>query len=181
MKTVFKRSAIEKEFSYVCENPSVRISLTDFFMEAGFQDSGNIQEKYEFYAGAIKLVNFIKLISDVINEETVFAGSFIKHQKNYYEWKNIKKFDAYNNLRENLGQNEIKNISIVNSNFVDLIVECNLRYFSRIMLYFPDNRIFIRPDVHCYLEVYGSTEQLKNLCSLLQQKANSEYIIEYDV
>ncbi|MBQ6898154.1 MAG: hypothetical protein IJN70_04175 [Clostridia bacterium] len=81
MKTVFKRSAIEKEFSYVCENPSVRISLTDFFMEAGFQDSGNIQEKYEFYAGTIKLVNFIKLISDVINEETVFCWFIYKASK----------------------------------------------------------------------------------------------------
>lgn len=180
MKTVFMRSAIEKEFSYVCENPSVRISLTDFFMESGFQDNGNIQEKYEFYAGAIKLVNFIKLISDVINEKMVLVGSFVKHQKNYYEWKNIKKFDAYNNLRENLGQNEIKNINIENSKLVDLIVECNLRYFSRIMFYLPENKIFIRPDVHCYLEIYGSSEQLKNLCLLLQQQANPEYVIDYN-
>ncbi len=179
MNTKSMRKTIEKEFSDVCENASIKISVTDFFMEGGFHSNGSLQEKCEFYTGAVKFADFIRVISSVIDEKEAFVCSFVRHQKNYYCWKDIKKFDAFNKLRSELKQNEMIKINTSN-NLVDLIVECNLRYFSRIMFYFPQNAIFIRPDMHCYLEIYGKQCQLDSIYPLLCKETYGEYIIEYE-
>ncbi len=173
-----KKNAASK-FKCVIDCPSITVAVTDFFMEAGFNEDSTASDKAVFYNAAARFVSCIKMIAEEINEDFAYIGSFVKNEKNYYKWKNIKKFDAYNVLREKLKPKEIKMVNISDSNFLDMVVECNLRYFSQIMLYFPQSNIFIRPDVHCYLEIYGAPCMLEKLYNFLKENSFDTYNVWY--
>lgn len=176
-----KKKIIENSYLRFCNSDSIYISVADFFMEGGFDNNCTLHEKQRFYAGAEKFADYIRMISLVINEDTSYIGSFVKHENNYYKWKDIKNFDAYNTLKAEFGKREIRKISISKSKLVDLIVECNLRYLSRIMFYLPENELFIILDMHCYIEIFGNSEKLDKLYSILSIKNNNGYIITKEI
>ncbi len=173
------KKRIETELGNLVDCPSISVAVKDFFMEAGFSDDSTAQDKAVFYDGVAKFVSCIKIIAKEINENCAYLGSFVENEENYYKWKDIKKFDAYNALRENLKPKEIKMINISDDNLVDFAVECDLRYFSQIMFYFPESNIFIRPDVHCYLEIYGNPCILEKLYAFLKENSFDIYNVWY--
>ncbi len=178
-----KMQIIEKqiisELNSVIESRTVIVSVKDFFMEAGFKKNCTLQEKSKFYNGAAKLVTCVNMISDELNENMVYLGTFSMYEKNYLNWTDIKHYDAYNNLKNLLKSKESKAFNLSDVNIIDLAVECNLRYLSHIMIYFPKSKIFIRPDVHCYLEILGNSYILERIYTFLKEHNDGKYLIDY--
>lgn len=178
MKNVKK--SIEKKYEGFEGASRLNISVTDFFMEAGFGKTSTVKEKFVFYDGLEKMVSCVRRISEAIGEDSVYIGSFIKGEKNYCRWKDIKEFDVYNAMKRRLGNGEILKADI-SDNIIDLSVECNVRYLSQIMFYFPENNIFIRPDVHCYLCLCAPLSILEKLEQFINEHSDGAYIAEIDI
>lgn len=180
MKNRIKITEIESIYENISKSACfLNVSVKDFFMEAGFRETCTAKDKLAFYDGLEKMVSCVRRISEAIGENSVYIGSFVKGEKNYYKWKDIKEFDVYNAMKRRLGNGEILKADI-SDNIIDLSVECNVRYFSQIMFYFPENNIFIRPDVHCYLCVGAPIAMLEKLQQLLNEHSDGTYIAEIE-
>ncbi len=179
MKKCKEKQKLVEEFYFVDNNNTLSICVDSFNMEAGFSIGCDVQEKIAFYTGVKAFSDCLREIAGILNEEKVYVGPCCRNESNYYKWKDIKNFDAYNNLRQHLKPYEIKLINI-SDRLVDLIIECNFRYFSQIAFYFPENRIFIRPDVHCWFEVSGNAEQTDRIYSFLKTASDGKYILSIE-
>lgn len=178
-----KKKVIEKqiisELNSVIESRTVIVTAKDFYLEAGFKKNCTLQEKSKFYNGAAKLVTCVNMISEELNENMVYLGTFSMYEKNYLNWTGLKHYDAYNNLRSLLKSKEIKAFNLSDVNIIDFAIECNLRHISHIMIYFPNSKIFIRPDVHSYLEILGNSYILERIYTFLKEHNDGKYLIEY--
>lgn len=179
MKDLSMIQGIEKEFHSAVKNPAISVSLMDFFMEAGFEAMCSAEEKAEFYKGVAAFVDYFYLIAEALGEKNAYVGNFVKNESNFYKWKNIRQFDSYNDLRSCIKPNETKQITVKNNHIIDMIIECNFRYLSDLVFFFPDSHIFVRPDVHCWFEISGNIEQLEKLYEKLKKHPKKEFSVVY--
>ena len=150
---------------HICDIPNFIVTNNNSLnFEGGFEHFCSLQKKEDFYHLANQCLNIIYDFANLSGERFCCVGPF--HRFNNYEhWIDLEKFDAFNDLTEQICNEQYLLVQLSQEkNFIGLIIENNFRYFSKISLLFPKSNVLIEPthnaEIAVYAKDYERTQQL---------------------
>ncbi|MGN1131474.1 MAG: hypothetical protein ACI4RL_01110 [Ruminococcus sp.] len=134
---------------------------SETYWDGGFQTDATLKDKANFYHIAELFSRVIKEII-VTSGDKAFVGNVISEKsKIFEEWKDIKNYDSYNNLKNYISKKGCYEISLpADNNIIDYIVENNFCYLSCIDLYLPKSNIILQPSCHTEVFIYSDDYDL---------------------
>ena len=143
-------------------------SLTDIYCitgeiywDGGFQTDATLKDKANFYHIAEQFSKVIKEIITTLGDKAIVGKEISEKPYIFEEWKDIKNYDSYNNLKEYINKKSCYEIILPDdNNIIDYIVEKNFRYFTCIDLYLPKIKIILQPSCHTEVFIYSKEYEL---------------------
>jgi len=114
-------------------------------IEGGFPTLCTIKEKEAFYHLANQCINIIYAFAKSVGETKCCIGPFHEFD-NFEKWMDLICFDSFNALKTQLNNEQYLVIELLKEEVIlNLIVENNFRYFSKISILFPKANVMIEP------------------------------------
>lgn len=145
-----KMNKIRIKYQQHVSGMCIDVFLKNVQMEAGFGKTARAEEKKKFYEIVELYSELLSSVIELFGETEIYVGNFCSG-KNYKSWKDMNRYDAYRSLRKILGRIGTIKIGVNEKSVMELILECNFRYFSNVTLFFPKHEFFVKADEHSYL------------------------------
>ncbi len=114
-------------------------------IEGGFSQLCTLKEKEAFYHLANQCIDIIYAFAKSIGETICCVGPFHEFD-NYEKWSDLDNFDAFNALKMQINKGQYLVVDLLEEEtLLNLIVENNFRYFSKISILFPKANVMIEP------------------------------------
>lgn len=141
---------------------------SDKFWDGGIRTDSALKDKAEFYSMAEKMSGIVKEIILSLNEEPIIGKPFCEYGEAYEQWSDLNSYELFREVSDRIKENKCYKLSLPEDNdIIDLIVESNFKYFTRLSLYLPVSNIIIRPSCHTEVLVYSQNN--KEIMDTLQR------------
>lgn len=152
---------------------------SDVFWDGGIQTDTSLSEKAEFYLLAEKMSAIIKQVIQTYGGEAYIGRSFCEHGCLYAKWRDLKNYALFREITGIIKKNRGYRISLPeDDSVIDLIVECNFRYFSYISLYLPKGNMILQPTCHTEVLVYSKERDIiETLEQVVQMHSKESCVI----
>lgn len=134
---------------------------SSIYWDGGYQTDATLMDKEKFYHFADLFSSAIKDIIVNFDDKAIVGKEISEKPYIFEEWKDIKNYDSYNNLKEYINKKSCYEIILPDdNNIIDYIVENNFRYFTCVDLYLPKRKIILQPSCHTEVFIYSKEYEL---------------------
>ena len=146
------------------------------FWDGGITISNSLNEKTEFYLLANKMSDIVK---EFFAKEKIYVADFLcENSTMYFKWCDRKNHEIFRTMNKIFKKGKCYELTVAeDTDFIDLIIESNFRYFSNISFYLPNLNIVFQPTCHTEILVY-CLEESKNVFNSLKQISSKYSNIE---